>query len=269
MCPKTAFEKTGADRGILMIAKPRWIRANRCSVFLLTLVVVLVLATKAVAGESTVTIRFAALNANDGVYDGAYAGIYMGTVNGVPTLFVCDDFFTDITEGQSWQANVNSSNPANDTPVTGNLFSPGSITNPTVIAWETSNGDLTQQQEYNVLSWLVEQIFLNPANSDPNSASGWAALGGAIWSITDGAWSASDYVSSGAEADVLTALSNYNDTNLPTYTVYTPDPNDAGQEFFALTPTPEPTSLLLFGTGIVGIAFAMRKKRGRTNLAAI
>lgn len=86
--------------------------------------------------------------------------------------------------------------------------------------------NLTQQQEYDMISWLVTQIFTN-ANSKTPSTAMMAALGGAIWSIADGAGVPPDYVSSGAEADVEDALvyvlghpdaSFYSD-----YTVYTPN----------------------------------------------
>jgi len=83
---------------------------RRFPIVLLSLVAVLVLAMPALA--QTAVIQFHTVG-TVGVYNGYYAGVYKGTVtiNGQTTNanFICDDFLTDINNGQSWDANINNS----------------------------------------------------------------------------------------------------------------------------------------------------------------
>jgi len=223
---------------------------RRIAVLMASAVIVLGLSTRVFA--STVTIQFTSASSYDTTYANAYAGIYNGTVNGRSTEFVCDDFLTEISNGQSWSAYANTNRLASNTePV---KFAPSTISNPLFTFGNPSYiGTVSsQQQEYNMVSWLVEQIFGNPTDSGGQ----WGAYAGAIWSLTDGAWNSPSYTASygglTAEGELVAAYSHRNDTNLPLYYVYTPNPLDAGQEFFS--PVPEPaTSLLLSIVLLVGL----------------
>jgi hypothetical protein len=251
---------------------------NRIAVLLASLVIVLGWAMPASADT---LIKFSGANGNDGTYNGwnstlgkaenAYAGIYDGTAGGAKTKFICDDFLSNIIGGQTWEATVNKSNPASS----GVKFSPATITNPDLKMDETMFGALTQIQEYNMIGYLVEEIYADPINSSHN----WADLNGAIWSITDGAWadSAAQYAcgtqscessqytgingggtlsAKNAVADAYTYVVT-DKHSVPDYTVYTPDPPAAAQEFFA--PTPEAGTPLLLGLAFFGGSFLRRK----------
>jgi len=247
------------------------------------------------SATSTPVIQFNNINPNDGVYADAYAGIYDGTVNGVQTQFICDDFLNDITNGQSWYANANTNNLSTNTePVRylGGLtgqFDSGEyyMSNPNLAPGSTMNGvtipsgqggGITQQEEYNMISWLVSQMFADQNNGDGN----WASMAGAIWSIADDGWNngsggfSCSYLGNcngdlnnggthSAQYYVGQALVFKDATNLPQYNIYTPfagpncgqtgQPSCNGQEFFA--PASEPglpilLSFTLLGCGLLG-----------------
>jgi len=215
-------------------------------------------ASRAFAG--TAVIQFNNVSSYDGVYDGAYSGVYYGTVNGQSATFICDDFVNDITYGQSWDANVNSNQNVGGANNVRYLGSGGTgtyyINNPNLTPGSTyafqglPSGGLSQQQEYNMISWLVEQMLNDTNNHDGN----WASYAGAIWSTADDGWNNGSggfnafYLNQNggtetAQYFVQEALGHDNDTNLPTYAVYTPNGlscsgcSNNGQEFFS--PVPE------------------------------
>jgi len=239
---------------------------NKLFVLLASLAIVLGWAMSASAG--TVTIKFSNASPHDGTYSGwdsltgqsenAYAGVYEGYVGSTATDFVCDDFLRNISNGNSWSANEYGSNPVS----AGVKFSPSQITNP-----DLTGLGLSQQAEYAMIGWLVGQILADPTNS----LNDWSSLNGAIWSITDGAWANngfdyahgiedSNYTTAvgtySAKQDVTRALAHKNDTS-PDYPVYTPDPTNAGQEFFG--PVPEAGTPLLLGFAFLGGSFLRRK----------
>src|SRR5271167_3579497 len=63
---------------------------------------ILTLSTMAFAGD--VTIQFN--NAGGNSWNGVSTYPYLGSVNGVPTDFMCVSYNEHITGGESWQANV-------------------------------------------------------------------------------------------------------------------------------------------------------------------
>ena len=205
---------------------------------------VLGLAVASYAGD--VTIKFTnPKSAPHNTYGGFYVGIYLGTVNGAQTEFVCDDFLHDIVGSQQWSAVPGSTNPVSG----GVEFSPGSITNP-----DLPSG-LTQQDEYNMITYLADQIFADQDNSNAQ----WGYLSWAIWSITDGAWNydGGTYYTNPVKTYVQDALNNAL-TNNGDLNVYTPDPNKDGQEF--LSPVPEAGSVLLLGIFLAaGAALKLRR----------
>ncbi|HUY14087.1 MAG TPA: hypothetical protein VMX16_10745 [Terriglobia bacterium] len=207
----------------------------------------LALAVASYAGD--VMIKFTnPKSAPHNTYGGFYVGIYLGTVNGVQTEFVCDDFLHDITLGQQWSAVPGSTNPVTGGVEFGPLPLGVPITNPALLS-----SDLTQQQEYNMITYLADQIFADQDNSHGN----WGYLSWAIWSITDHAWDNSTYYTAPVQYDVAQALAH--DNNNGDLNVFTPDPNTAGQEFLS---TPEASSVLLLGIFLAaGAALLLTKKK--------
>jgi len=239
---------------------------------------------------STSLIQFNTVSQYDGVYDGDYAGIYLGTVtqNGQTTQaqFICDDFISEITYGQSWNAYNNTNNPLSQGSQ-GVRYAPSGqsqydMSNPNLIqgsgmtlAGVPSSG-LSQQQEYNMIAWLVGQLFSDTNNHDGN----WASLAGAIWSTADGGWNDghggfnSSYLGTNGGTETAQwyleqALTHQND-NLPNYNVYTPfaapncgqpnQPSCNGQEFFS--PAPEAATTMLLSLSLLSAGLFRKKLLG-------
>jgi hypothetical protein len=243
-------------------------------VTVLSLVAVLGLSLSA---SATTLIKFTTIDSHDSTYDSFYAGVYKGTINGKPADFICDDFLTEINYGQSWYAHDNTNKPVSVGP-DGVRYAPSGngiyhITNPFLLSG--GNPIVTQQEEYNMIAWLVGQIFSDTNNADHN----WASLAGAIWSTADGAWNNSSYTSNNGGSHsaayyVGLAFSHKDDSNLPQYAVYTPfaatgcgqsgHPSCNGQEFWA--PAQEPTVALLLGATFLGVGLMGKRVFGKSRV---
>jgi hypothetical protein len=222
------------------------------------LVVLLALLLASAASASTITFNSASVYAyNFGV------GVYQGTVgdantndNAVPASFVCDDFWTDISAGQSWQATVGNTDPA-----VGLLFSA-----PASEPFLEAHGPFTTQQDYDMVGYLANEIFANPTG--PNVA----AYSFAIWSVNDpAAYTAAQGVGGGFGSTVLSDMqaayyATYNGHDPANLIVYTPTGctgyNCDAQEFLAQAPVPElPTGAMLSGLALLGLAYSNARRK--------
>jgi hypothetical protein len=219
----------------------------------LGLAVLLCFSAGAVA-QSTIVFSNAPVFGGDPAYGSFGVGIYNGSVNGVGAQFVCDDFLHDITGGDFWSAWQNSTNPVNG-GLNDNRFGPATITNP-----DLTGMGLTQQQEYNMIGYLVTQILTGPSTQ-------WQYLSWAIWSITDGAWesktvpgSEDNWYTTNVAPLVAAALLNKN--TLYNFTVWTPTAN-IGQEFLQVAESSLTAELLTqIGVfGLVGLGWRWSRKR--------
>jgi hypothetical protein len=216
------------------------------------------------SGAQADTIKF--VGASGPVIDGVYVAPYQLSINGGPSInAMCDDFKDEVTGGETWNGAV-AAFPLNGN-FTGGLFG--------------SNAKL-----YDEAVWLYGQ-YLGGGNA--------GGINFAIWSLFDNAITQSGqngnsgYVSTGAAAWVASANTWYasggaNTFNFGGYDIITPtgwdcnsdvnncqnNSNDRPQEYITYTAptgtpttTPEPASLLLFGTGLIGIAALIRKRQRR------
>jgi len=167
---------------------------------------------------------------------------YYGNINNGPTLTVmCDDFTTEVGVPSSWNANLTA-------------LSTGDLSN-------TKFGSLPGAlRDYEMAFWLFNQT------STPNGSADLTGLQLAVWYLFD----ANDPTlialiqSNGYENDMnqwLTLASINAYTNLADYKsdiIISPNPGNSGQE--QLEETPEPNTLMLLGSGILGLSTFLRKR---------
>lgn len=177
---------------------------------------------------------------------GVYVGPYTAQVTSLPGQPIidvfCVDYFHDITPGTTWTAYTSS--------LSGNL----SLTR---LAGE---GSSTVQKTYLEAAWLASQFASNPTTS-------WGDIDNAIWYITapPGSFGAPD---AAAMNWVSMAMASYGSVNPNSWEVLTDVTawngstyTNGGTQEYLVNVTPEPGSIILFGTGLVGIVLGGVVKR--------
>jgi len=208
----------------------------------------LVLAAGSAALASQVTVQLTSAGgtvSNDG---GVFVGPYQLQITGqggqpITISAPCDDFLDHITVGETWQAN--------EIPLTD--YSSGLFGN-----------EPNAQQRYWAAAYLTS-LFNKPGYS-------YNDLSFAIWGLfeSDAQSNTQNYDSEAAvlasNALTLASLQNDNLNDFPGWQILTPNPqtgDDRPQEFVVPggTPTPEPATLALLGSGIFAVGMALRNKR--------
>jgi len=181
------------------------------------------------------------------VANGVYVSPYQGTITDNIThnqifngFVICDDFNTESYLNTPWNAISTNAGSLN-----GNE------------KFQTSLTSYTVQQNYNAVAWLANQLLLS------GNVTNWTAQTNysfAIWDIMDGQTTDPDGGAQALIASAFDAVTNhgYVGSNV---TVYTPNPNvNASQEFLVVN-TPEPSTLLLLGAGLLCLGLAAWRKQ--------
>jgi hypothetical protein len=169
------------------------------------------------------------------------------------TQLMCLNFNNDITMGESWSVNV-------DTVA------------------QAANGNSTLLTDYEEQAWLYSQI--TPSTSQSQQT----LIQFAVWDILDpsGVGTSSDPYWNANSTDILnlinqasTAVGGESPDFFNQFAIYVPDhdssyytaangyPDGVPQTFIGASPTPEPGSLALLGTGLLGLGGAVRRKMRR------
>ncbi len=213
---------------------------RRAGILVFALALIFAFAGSALA-NSTVNMQLVGVGGNNagGVYTYPY---YFSINGGAPVALICDSFDNRVSVGETWQANV-----------VGLLSGKGIFGNQLLdykAAGLIFKSILNGQVNVNVGNWAIWGLFsTNAQNSAYFQSSGAAAL-------------EQQYLSLATTAP----NSAYNGLVLYTPIGGTQSANGTPQEYIGYSPVPEPTTLTLFGTGMLSLAGAARRKIKKTGV---
>ena len=197
----------------------------------LAVVCALFLARTAVADSVTLT---GAGPANQG---GVYVYPYTLQIGSNTYAAICDDYSHEVWVGENWTANIYSFSQYQS-----GRFGNEGLQNYEEAAWLLSQIPAAGASEVGDINFAVWSIFTSGVPVQPQTGS---LDGSAYWL---------------AQATTA-ANNNFYGMNFSNYRIVTPTDNGTGspQEYLIVT-APEPSSLLMLGTGLIGLAGVVKKK---------
>jgi hypothetical protein len=196
----------------------------------------------AVVKADTLTLNNGTVNPSGGSADIYPYSFQLGTSSGTSTVnLMCLNYNREVTPGESW-----------------------SITEESI-----PTGNSVMDQDYRADAILYSEIL------HPQAGVTASEVQYAEWSIFDSAdLTGNSLFDSTAQALASNALNAANNQQLigsgyfNQFTLYIPanDTSSGPQEFIGTATTPEPSSLMLFGSGLIGMAGVLRRKLVRSKV---
>jgi hypothetical protein len=196
----------------------------------LAAVCALLLAGTAFADSVTLT---AAGPANQG---GVYVYPYTLNIDGTTYAGICDDYNHEVYVGENWTANIYSFSQYQS----GRFGSEG-LQNYEEAAWLLSQIPTAGASEVGDINFAVWSLFTSGVPVQPKTST----LDGSAYWLTQATTAANN---------------NFYGMNFSNYEIVTPTDSGTGSAQEYLIRVPEPSSILMLGTGLLGFAGLLRKK---------
>jgi len=171
-------------------------------------------------------------------FQGTSGGPYSGLLNGDPISMMCLSFNRHVAVGQTWDVAVNALDAAG---VANSLY----------------GGQANALLKYQRAAWLYDQLTAAPTQA--------SAIQGAIWNIFNAGTPDTAASIQWFSAAMSANLTGYDFTRFRILTAS--DRSKHGPQEM-MTTVPEPMTMLLLGSGLLGVAAKVRKHR-RRNAAGI
>ncbi len=192
------------------------------------LVLILVSAASSARADSVTLVSI-----GTNTFQGTSAGPYSGLLNGDPISMMCLSFNRHVQVGQTWDVAVNMLDAAG-------------------VANALYGGQTNALLKYQRAAWLYDQL-----TAAPNQAS---AIQGAIWNI----FNASTPDTAGSIQWFSAAMNaNLSGYDFSRFRILTPADRSKYGPQEMMTTVPEPMTMLLLGSGLLGVAAKVRKYRKR------
>ncbi|MDQ6653084.1 MAG: PEP-CTERM sorting domain-containing protein [Acidobacteriota bacterium] len=164
-------------------------------------------------------------------FGGLSAGPYSALLKSAPITMVCVSFDRHVQVGQTWNVAINT------------LDASG-------VANALYGGQANALLNYQRAAWLYDKMLSTPSQA--------SAIQGAIWNLFNGG--APD---TAASIQWFSAAMNANLTgfDFSRFRILTPSDRSKNGEQENMTTVPEPATMLLMGSGLLGIATKARKRR--------
>jgi hypothetical protein len=190
-------------------------------------------------------------SASGSVYTAPYALSDSSILGGADISVICDSYNNEVSINEIWAGTTHAFSSIG--AVSGGLFS--------------STFGATAKYDEAVI--LYSQFMAGPLNSTTSNAYSYAT-----WKLFDPTATAYNFVSDYNASGAAAILAGYSASEAATfnftgYELITPTTGDSGSnppqeyvydDFAVVTSTPEPGSLLLFGSGMLGLAGFLRRK---------